>query len=108
MEADADTGTGDSWWRPYDAGILLRVRAVPNGRRDEIVGVVDGALKVKLSAPPVDGKANDALLRLVVQEFGVRRSQVRVRAGSTARRKTVQISGIDAPPTSLSRRVEGS
>ena len=57
----------------------------------------DGALRVRVAAPPVDSAANDALCRLLARELGVARAGVWIVAGATARRKVVAVAGIDAP-----------
>jgi uncharacterized protein YggU (UPF0235/DUF167 family) len=57
----------------------------------------DGALRVRVAAPPVDSVANDSLCRVLARELGVARSAVRIVAGATARRKVVAVAGIDAP-----------
>lgn len=93
------------WWEPVDSGIRITVRAVPNSSRNQIVGVRDGALVVRLRDRPGDRRADDALVGLIVQAAGTRRSSVRVRAGATARRKVVQVNGVAEPPTALLDRL---
>ena len=55
----------------------------------------DGVLRVRVSAPPVDGAANEALLRLLAKRFGVPRSALRIVSGETSRMKVVEIDGLD-------------
>jgi hypothetical protein len=74
---------------------LVDVRVVPNARRDEIVGVHDGRLRVRVRAPAVDGKANAALCRVVAEHFGVRASKVTIVRGVRSRDKTLQVDSID-------------
>jgi uncharacterized protein (TIGR00251 family) len=76
-------------------GVRLAIRCIPRGGADQIEGVVDGRLRVRVAAPAVDGEANDALLRLLADELGLPRSAVRLVAGQTGRNKTVAIEGID-------------
>jgi uncharacterized protein len=71
------------------------VRLQPRARRDEVVGEREGAVLIRVTAPPVDGKANDALCRLIAKRAGVAPSRVRVTRGHTARDKTVEIEGIE-------------
>ena len=73
----------------------LRVRLQPRARRDEVVGERDGAVLIRVTAPPVDGKANDALCRLVAKKAGVAPSRVSIVRGHTARDKTLRVEGVD-------------
>jgi uncharacterized protein len=73
----------------------LRVRLQPRARRDEVVGQRAGAVLIRVTAPPVDGKANEALCRLVAKKAGVAPSRVRLIRGHTARDKTLEIEGVD-------------
>jgi uncharacterized protein (TIGR00251 family) len=75
---------------------LLSVRLTPRGGADRIDGVRDGTLRVRVAAPPVDGAANEALVRLIAAELHVPRGAVRLVAGATARTKVVEIDGVDA------------
>lgn len=70
----------------------LRVRAQPGASRDAVVGVVDGALKVRISAPPVEGAANERLLRFLGKEvLGVPPSQLVLVSGERGRSKLVRV-----------------
>ena len=74
------------------------MRLTPRGGADRVEGVgEDGALRVRVAAPPVDSAANDSLCRLLAHELGIARTGVRVVTGATARRKMVAVAGIDAP-----------
>jgi uncharacterized protein len=75
---------------------LLRVRLQPRARRDEIAGERAGAVLVRVTAPPVDGKANDALRRLVAGAAGVAPSKVTIVRGHTSRDKVLEVEGVDA------------
>jgi uncharacterized protein len=75
----------------------LSVRLQPRARRDEIVGERAGAVVIRVTAPPVDGKANAALCRLVAKAAGVPPSQVSVIRGHGARDKVVRVEGISGP-----------
>ena len=75
-------------------GILIfNVRAVPRASRSEIVGEHDGALRVRIAAPPVDGAANDELVRVLARAFGVPRSAIEIAAGHASKLKTVRVTG---------------
>jgi uncharacterized protein len=73
----------------------LAVRLQPRASRDEVVGERDGKVVIRVTAPPVDGKANDALCRLIAKAAGVAPSKVSVVRGHTAREKLVRVEGID-------------
>jgi uncharacterized protein (TIGR00251 family) len=73
----------------------LRVRLQPRARRNEVVGERDGAVLIRVTAPPVDGKANEALCRLVAKKAGVAPSRVTLLKGHTARDKTLDVDGVD-------------
>jgi uncharacterized protein (TIGR00251 family) len=84
----------------------IEVRLQPRAPRDEIVGWRGGRLVVRVTAPPVDDRANLALCRLIAKRAGVPRSAVRVAAGLRSRDKVVEVCGLDALPAGL-RPVEG-
>jgi uncharacterized protein len=80
---------------PRDGGGLLRVRVQPRASRTEIVGWrADGALSVRVSAPPVEGAANTAVGALLAAALGVRTSAVSVVQGECSRDKTVRVDGL--------------
>jgi hypothetical protein len=76
--------------------LVFTVRVVPRASKSEIVGSLDGALKIRLAAPPVDGAANEELIKLLSKTFGVSKSAIEILSGQTARTKQVKISGINA------------
>jgi uncharacterized protein len=73
---------------------ILIVRVVPRASRSEIVGFHDGALKVRLTSPPVDGAANDELVKLLAKKFGVPRGDVSIVAGETSKNKRIKINNL--------------
>ena len=73
----------------------LRVRVTARASRDELAGLRDGVLHVRVSAPPVDGKANQAVCRLIARAVGVGRTSVTVSKGERSRDKVVTIEGVD-------------
>lgn len=75
-------------------GVRLRIRVQPRASRTEIAGAHGDELRIRLQAPPVDGAANDALVRFLAQALGVPRSAVDIVSGSASRSKTVAIRGI--------------
>lgn len=90
---------GDDW--------LLECWLQPRGGRDGILGLHDGAIKIRIGAPPVDGAANEALIRFLASEFRVGRTQVRLESGQTSRRKRVRVCGPAALPESLAGFIAG-
>ena len=74
----------------------LTVRLQPRAHRDEVVGERDGVVVIRVTAPPVDGKANAALCRLIAKRAGVAPSRVEIVRGHTAREKVIRVEGLDA------------
>jgi uncharacterized protein len=72
------------------------VRVQPRARRDELVGEREGALLVRVTAPPVDGRANDAVRKLVAKRLGVAPGRVEVARGSGSRDKVLLVEGVDS------------
>lgn len=77
-------------------GVEIRVRAVPRASKNKIQGIHDGALKIRLTTPPVDGKANQALIKFLSKTLKISKSQITLAQGETSRHKTLQIHGISA------------
>ena len=77
-----------------DGGVSLLVQVHPRASREGLHGVRQGALVVRLTAPPVDGAANQALTRFLARLFRVAPSAVEIAAGTAARRKRVVLHGI--------------
>ena len=77
-----------------NGGVTFAVRVVPRSSRNQIVGVEGEALKIKLTAPPVEGAANTALIEFMAEWLGVRRSAVSIVSGDKARNKLVRVSGV--------------
>jgi len=90
--------------RNTSSGLELDVHVQPGARRSAIVGLHANRLKVAVQAPPVEGRANEALTHFLADVLGVARSQVSVRRGAGARDKTLTIDGIS--PERLTEIVE--
>jgi len=89
-------------------GVMLTVRATPKASRDAIAGTVEigdsrSAAAIRLAAPPVDGAANAGLIALLARELGVRKADVTIQSGQSARIKMVRIAG---DPARLARALE--
>jgi uncharacterized protein len=82
--------------RPNASGARLQLRVQPRASRDEIAGITGGAIRVRLMAPPVDGAANDALLRLLAARLDLPRSALTLVSGHTGRTKVVAVDGVSA------------
>jgi hypothetical protein len=84
-----------------DDALLLRCLIQPKASRDEITGVQDDRLKIRITAPPVDGKANAHLIRYLSDALDVPRSRIELLNGDTGKRKTLRIAGITTLPAAL-------
>jgi uncharacterized protein (TIGR00251 family) len=93
-------------WQGDD--LLLRLYIQPRSSRDEIVGIHGDELKVRITAPPVEGKANAHLLKFLAREFGVSRRRVVLRSGESGRHKQVLIQQPARLPSPLQRPDPGS
>jgi len=80
----------------YGVAVRFSVRLQPRSSKNEIGGVQNGALKVRVTAPPVDGAANDALVKLLAQSLDVARRDVTIVSGAASRSKIVEITGVEA------------
>ncbi len=84
----------NTWLRPYQDGLLLLVHVQPKAKRDEVVGLHGEALKIRLKAPPVEGKANEALRKFLAKLLKISKSSVKIVAGETARDKKIYLKGV--------------
>lgn len=72
----------------------LRLHVTPRGSKNQIIGWREGVLCVKLTAPPVEGAANTAVVKFIADALGVRKSQVELVSGEKSREKTLRITGL--------------
>jgi uncharacterized protein (TIGR00251 family) len=79
-----------------NGAVIFSVRVVPRASKSEITGELDGALKVRIASPPVDGAANAELIKLLAKTFGVSKSEVEILAGHASRTKQLKISNLTA------------
>ncbi len=77
-----------------DGGVEFEVRVIPRASKSEVVGIHDGALKVKLTSPPVDGAANAELIKLLAKACGVSRSDIDIVGGQTSKTKRIRIANL--------------
>jgi uncharacterized protein (TIGR00251 family) len=75
-------------------GITFAVKAHPRARRNAVTGTVGDALKLAITAPPVEGKANQAVIEFFADLFAIPRSSVTIASGETSRNKVVRIAGV--------------
>ena len=80
--------------KPAETEARIRVRLTPRAARDEVVGWRDGVVFARVTAPPIEGRANVALERLLADALGVPKSRVRVASGARGREKTIAVDGI--------------
>jgi uncharacterized protein len=83
-----------AWCSPLPGGVRLAVQIQPNAKKTEVVGVLDGALKIKLAAQPIEGKANEALVKWLAGALGVSRSAVTLTHGQTNKKKLLEVAGV--------------
>jgi hypothetical protein len=86
----------NDWCRDAGNGVIaITLHIQPGARKTEIAGLHGDALKIRLAAPPVDGKANAALLEFIAAKLGLRGSAVTLKGGQTSRRKLIEVIGVD-------------
>lgn len=72
-------------------GLTFDIQVIPHASRAEIVCIQDGSFKLKVTAPPVEGAANEACIKLLADELGLKKSQLEISSGAKSRRKTVTV-----------------
>jgi len=78
-----------------ESEVTIEVQVQPKSSRDEIFGLQNGRFKVKVTAPPEDGKANERLIELIAIALGVSKSRIKIVRGETSRIKILKIKGVD-------------
>ncbi len=89
------------WYRKSDKGWLISVHAQPGAKKSEVVGLHGDALKIRIASPPVDGRANEALIAFVAKVLRVPRAAVSLEQGAGSRRKTLRIATPEVDLASL-------
>jgi uncharacterized protein len=92
--------------QPHAEGASVALRVQPKAKRNAVLGEQAGALKVSVTAPPEDGRANEAVLALLREEFDFQRTQLVLLSGHTNRNKVVLVRGVT--PQQLAALIEGS
>ena len=83
-----------------DGGVTFAVRVQPRATKSGVAGELDGVLKIRLAAPPVEGQANEELVRLLAELFDAPRRRIAILSGQTSKNKVVSISGISVDEAS--------
>jgi uncharacterized protein (TIGR00251 family) len=81
---------------PIAQGVCLEVQVQPRSSRNQVVGEQDGRLKIKLTAPPVEGEANQALINFLAHLLELPRRNIKLLKGESSRHKLIEISGLNA------------
>ncbi|MBK9161656.1 MAG: YggU family protein [Nitrosomonadales bacterium] len=89
------------WYRRHGETLTLTLHVQPGAKHSGIAGLHGDALKIRLAAPPVEGRANDALLRFIAELFGVPLRQVELKQGGQSRHKVVAVTGSAVEPEDL-------
>ena len=89
------------WYRRNADVITLALHVQPGAKRSGIAGLHGAALKIRLAAPPIEGRANEALLKFIAELFGVPLRQIELKQGGQSRHKVVAITGSAIDPESL-------
>lgn len=81
-----------SWCSDLPGGVRLAVQISPNAKRSEVIGILEDVLKIRLQAQPIEGKANEALVRFIAESLAVPRSAVAITHGLSNKRKLLEVS----------------
>lgn len=93
------------WCCAAPKGVRLTVQVMPNAKRTEVIGVLGGVLKVRLQAQPIEGRANEVLIRYLAEALDVPRSAIAIVHGHTAKRKVVDIGVEGLTPDTVKHRL---
>ena len=88
-------------FKESNGAVTFAIKVVPRASKNQVAGVEGDAIKIRLNAPPVEGKANEALIEFLADVLGIRRAQIEIVMGQTSRHKVVRVSGVTA------RQIEG-
>lgn len=83
-----------SYWSEDPTGVLLRLHCLPNAPKTQIVGIHGESLKLKIHAPPVDGKANLEIIRFFAEELGLPKNRLDILSGEKSKGKSLRIQGL--------------
>ncbi len=97
-----------SWCSAHPGGVRLAVQITPNAKKAEVIGVLDDVLKIRLQAQPIEGKANEALIRYLADMLDVPKSAITITHGHTNKRKLLDITARDITLDSVTRALLGA
>ena len=100
------------WIKPVDQGILFKIVVQPRAAKTEIIGLHGDALKIKLTAPPVDGAANKMVIALLAKCLAIPKSRLEIKTGSTGRHKQILVRLATSNPKTgeidkIAKRIQG-
>ncbi len=90
-----------TWYRRDGDVLTLTLHVQPGAKRTGVAGLHGDALKIRLAAPPIEGRANEALLKFIAESFGVPLRQVELRQGGQSRHKVVAVTGSRVDPETV-------
>lgn len=90
-----------SWCRPHPDGLVLTLHVQPGAKKTQVIGLHGDALKIKLAAPPIEGRANEALRRFIADTFDVPLRNVEFKQGEQSRHKVLVVQGSARDPNTL-------
>jgi uncharacterized protein (TIGR00251 family) len=102
-DVGAIAGHGAIWCSDIAGGVRLALQVTPNAKQSQVIGPLGNGLKVRLQAQPVEGKANEALIRYLAELLDVPRSKIAIMHGHTSKRKIVEAHGAQLTADSVTR-----
>lgn len=91
--AGTPAGLEAAWCSPTAGGVRLALQVTPNAKKSQVIGPLDDVLKLRLQAQPIEGKANEALIRFLAELLALPRSKISITHGQTSKKKLVELSG---------------
>jgi len=92
-----------AWCSVLPGAIRLAVQITPNAKKTEVIGVLDDTLKLKLQAQPIEGKANEALIKFLAKSLAVPRGALTITHGQTSRKKLIEVVSATLPPDEVEK-----
>lgn len=105
VSAGASAGQGAAWCSPIAGGVRLALQVTPNAKKSQVIGALDDVLKLRLQAQPIEGKANEALIRFLAELLELPRSRIQITHGQTSKKKLVELNGPQLTVDGVMRRL---